>query len=189
MACPISMPCAVPSAPLKGRGRALRTPCRSDARRQMTCWARPSSAGVSMNSAGPRPPCSQPLCLHDAKAPFCGARRTASRPPFTRRGWHRRGLIRGELFWRECRARTISCMPPMRACAPAGIWSWKQCGELISGQGGGCSSLLKPAEGLALSSPWITSQMCRYCLPQRHAGTQRWPAARSGPRPSICIFT
>lgn len=188
MACLISTPCAAPSAPLKGQGRVSRAPCPSAAHRRMMCSAKPLSAGACMNSAAQRPPCSQALCWREAKGPSCGARRRASHAAFTRRVWHRRGSIRSGLSWCGSRARTISCMPPMRGCAPAGTLFWKRCAGAISARRGGCSLPPRPAAGSALSSPWMEPRMRQCCPPRRHAGMPCWPPTRSGLQPSICIF-
>ncbi len=189
MACPISMPCAAPSAPLKGQGRALRGRCHSDARVRTACWAKPLSADRCTRSAGRQPPCSRPSCWRGVRAPFCGASGKALCAASIRRVWHRQVLIRRESYWRGCHAQTTFCMPRMKGCVPAGTWCWKQRRRSISARGGDCSLLQKRAEGLALSSPPTGLEARRYCLPRRRAGMQSLPPVHSGPHQLICIFT
>lgn len=189
MVCPTSMPCAAPSAPLKGQGRALHGRYHSDARVRTTCWATPLSADGCTRSAGRQPPCSRPLCSRAVKAPFCGASGKVLCAASTRRVWHRPVSIRKGSYWCGSHVQTTFCMPRTRACARAGTWCWKRRKRSISAAGGGCSLPRKQAAGLVSPSPRTGPGTCRFCPPRQRAGMQPLPPAHSGPRPLICTFT
>ena len=189
MACPISTPCAAPSAPLKGQGRALLRRYHSDAHARTAYWAKPLPADGCTRSAGPQPPCSRPSCSRAVKAPFCGASGKVPCAASTRRAWHRQALIRRGLCCCGCHARTTFCMPRMKAYARAGTWCSKRRKRSISAPGGGCSSPRRQAADLVLPLQRTGPGRHRSCPPRRRAGRQPWPPALSGLHPLICIFT
>jgi len=189
MACPTSMPCAAPSAPLKGQRRALHGRCHSDARVRTACWAKPLSADRCTRSAEWQLPCLRLSYWRAVKAPFCGASGKALCAVSTRRAWHKQVLTRRGSYWRDCHAQTTFCMPRMKGYAPAGTWCWKQRRRSISARDGGCSLLRKPAEGLVLPSPPTGLETRRCCPPRQRAGMRSLPPVHSGPHRLICIFT
>jgi len=127
-------------------------------------WVRGFWVAGCTSLAARRQPCSRASFSPEPRAPFCGARMRERQVNSIRRVLPRPVSIRAGLCWCDCGGRRTFCTPPMKACAPHGMWCWRRQNRSIWAPRGVCSSPPKRAAASVSRSHRIQRLRDRFSL-------------------------